>query len=307
MPETLAALAKSLGCGSVAFLPLYKGNVLEAIFLLGSETPGALSGQRMQPYATLAEIAGAALQRTEALATAQRRLQEFQTLVRLSQSIGEATTPTEFYETLHSELRAAFGDIGVIVALYDPLKRRIEVPYAYEQGKEELLHIEPFPLGEGLLSRVLSTRKTLLLAGDVAQRARELGAKIVGTPAQSWLGVPLITGDQIIGALVLQDTEHAYRFDESDAKFAEAIATSVALLLNKIQLVSRTEAARQRERVLLEITETAGHAHTVHEVLENTLRSLQRSLRLRRGVAKINLASLQTKDTPTGEGNHDHA
>ncbi len=308
MPESLAALAKSLGCGSAAFLPLYNGDILEAVFLLGSETPGELSGQRMQPYTTLAEIAGAALQRTVALATAQRRLQEFQTLVRLSQSVGEATTSAEFYKTLHSELRAAFGDIGIIVALYDPLKRRIEIPYAYEQGQEELLHIEPFPLGEGLLSRVLSTRKTLLLTGDVARRARELGAKIVGKPARSWLGVPLITGDQLIGALVLQDTERAYRFDEDDAEFAEAIAASVALLLNKIHLLNRAETARQRERVLLEITETAGRSHTIHEVLENTLRSLQRSLKIRRGVARVNLGSLQTEeDSSTGEGNNDHA
>ncbi len=307
MPEALAALAKSLGCGSAAFLPLYNGDILETIFLLGSETPGALSTQRLQPYVTLAEIAGAALQRTVALATAQRRLQEFQTLVRLSQSVGEATTPEAFYKTLHEELRAAFGDIGVIVALYDPLKRRIEVPYAYEQGQDELLHIEPFPLGEGLLSRVLSTRKTLLLTDNVAQRARELGAKVVGKPAKSWLGVPLITGDQLIGALVLQDTEHAHRFDESDATFTEAIATSVALLLSKIHLLARTETARQRERVLLEITETAGRAQTINEVLENALRSLQRSLKIRRGVARINLSSLQSEAPSTAEGNDDHA
>ncbi len=305
MPEPLAALAKALGCGSAAFLPLYNGDILEAVFLLGDETPGELSSQRMQPYITLAEIAGAALQRTVALATARRRLQEFQTLVRLSQSVGEATTSAEFYKTLHAELRAAFGDVGIIVALYDPLKRRIEVPYAYEQGQEELLHIEPFPLGEGLLSRVLSTRKTLLLTGNVEERARELGAKIVGKPAKSWLGVPLITGDQLIGALVLQDTERAYRFDENDAEFAEAIASSIALLLNKIQLLQRAETARQRERVLLEITETAGRSQTIHQVLEGALQSLQRSLKIRRGIARLNLGSLQAQDAPTGEGNHD--
>ena len=307
MPEPLAALAKSLGCGSAAFLGLYNGDTLEAVFLLGSETAGALNAQRLQPYATLAEIAGAALQRTEALSAAERRLQEFQTLVRLSQSIGSATTPAEFYETLHAELRASFGDVGVIVALYDPLRRLIEVPYAYEQGRADLLQIEPFPLGEGLLSRVISTRQTLLLADNVEQRARELGAKVVGKPARSWLGAPLITGDQIIGALVLQDTERAHRFTPQDAEFIEAIATSVALLLNKIYLLSRTEAARQRERVLLEITETAGRAQNISELLENALQSLQRSLKVRRGVARINLSGLQTEAAPTTEGNDDHA
>ncbi len=307
MPERLAALAKSAGCRSAAFLPIYNGDILAAVFLLGSETPGALSAQRLQPYITLSEIANAALQRTVALATAQRRLQEMQTLMRLAESVGETSTPEAFYETLRRELHAVFGEVGIIVARYDPLRRRIEIPYAYEQGQGHL-HIEPFPLGEGLLSRVISARQTLLLADNVEQRARELGAKVVGKPAQSWLGVPLITGDQLIGALVLQDTAQTHRFGRADAEFVEAIATSVALLLHKIYLLARTEAARQRERVLLEISEAAGRAQDIGEVLETALRSLQRSLHIRRGVARLQLGGLQAEETaPTTEGNDDHA
>ncbi len=286
----LVHLAQALGCVSATYLTISSKEGHTAVVLLGSEQPGTFTVGRLQPYTTLVEITGAALERTAALATAERCLQEFQVMTRLSQRIGSTTSPQDFYRSLHEEIRNLFGEVGMIIALYDPLKRQIEVPYAHEQGEEELLHIDPFPLGEGLLSRVLVSRRALLIERNTAEHSRKLGAKTVGKPAKSWLGVPLITGDQLIGALVLQDAEHENRFTQEDLDFVTAIATSVALLLNKIRLIAQTETVYQRERLLFEINQRAQMAD-INEMLQTTLQGLQRTLRARRGVIRLHLTS----------------
>ena len=297
----LAHLAQTLGCTSAAYLTIATPEGIAAIILMGSEEAGAFSTERLRPYVTIAEIASAAYERTTALTAAERRLREFQTLARLTQSIGTAETAEDFYKVLHREIYQIFGEIGIIVALYDPLRRQIEIPYAHEQGEETPLHITPFPLGEGLLSRVLTSRRPLLIAENAEQRAKELGAKIVGKPAKSWLGVPMLVGDQLIGALVLQDMERERRFGKEEEELVSAIAGAVALLLNKIRLINRTENIYERERLLFQINQQSQTAD-INTVLENAIKGLQRALHARRGVIRLRPAqSGNGKDAAEGE------
>jgi len=297
----LTRLAASMGCASVTYLTVSADKTPVAIVMLGSQQPGAFTIGRLQPYTTLAEIASAALERTNALVSAERRLQEFRVIVRLIQSIGKATSPGTFYRTLYEELRQLFGEVGLMVALYDPLKRQIEVPYAHEQGQEDLLRIAPFSLGEGLLSHVINTRQPLLITRNAEERLRQLGAKVAGKPAKSWLGVPLITGDQLIGALVLQDTENENRFKEEDVNFVTAIATSIALLLHKVHLVARTENAYQRERLLFDISQQAQTAN-INEMLQTAITGLQNALHAHRGVIHLRMTTAENGDTVDSSG-----
>jgi len=299
----LTQLASSMGCASATYLTVSADKKPIAIVILGSQQPGAFTIGRLQPYTTLAEIASAALERTNALVSAERRLQEFRVIVRLIQSIGKATSPGTFYRTLYEELRQLFGEVGLMVALYDPLKRQIEVPYAHEQGQEDLLRIAPFTLGEGLLSHVINTRQPLLITRDAEERLRQLGAKVAGRPAKSWLGVPLITGDQLIGALVLQDIENENRFKEEDVNFVTAIATSIALLLHKIRLVARTENAYQRERLLFNISQQAQTAN-INEMLQTAITGLQNALHAHRGVIHLRMTTTQDGNTADASGDN---
>ena len=282
----LAHFAQSLGCTSAAYLAISTPEQPVAIVMIGSEEAGALSTARLQPYLTIAEIASAAYERVMALSVAKRRLKEFQTLVRLAQAIGVADTAEDFYQILHREISQIFGEIGILVALYDPLRRQIEIPYARDQNKETVLRVPPFPMGEGLISRVITTRRPLRIVENTAQRAKELGAKLIGEPAKSWLGVPLVVGDQIIGVLTLQDMEREKRFGEEEVEFVSAIAISVALLLHKMRLVSHTESVYEQERLLFQINQQSQTAD-VNMVLETAIRGLQRTLRARRGVIRL--------------------
>ncbi len=298
VPGALLRAAKALGCRSVVFLPVYNGDVLAATFMVGDEQPNALSVSRVETYVTLADVAGAALERVGALEEAGQRLQEFRMLVDLGQSIAEATTPEAFYEVLRAQIAEMFGDIGLVVALYDPLRRMITVPYAYEQGGN-VLQIEPFPLGEGLISHVINTRRPLLIAENMEAQAKALGAKIVGKPANSWLGVPLMVGERLMGVLVLQHTEREHAFSERDLDFVEAIATLVALLLSKVRMMTQMETAHRREQTLFGIVQHAQQTDDVEQILSYALGQLTRVLNARRGAVRLRLDRLQEMENGT--------
>ncbi len=290
VPEGLVHAGRALGCTSGTYIAIYDEGVPFALLFLGSEAPQAFTPSRVEPYVLLTEIISATLAKINALEDAQRRLTEFQVLVRLLQGLAAETSVEDFYTSLHQEITNIFGDIGLIVALYNPLRRTIEIPYAYEQGVGQI-QIPPFTLGEGLVSRVITQREPLLINENLVETAQAQGIKIksIGEVPQSWLGVPMFSGDQLIGALVLQDLHTPNRFREEDVELVSALANSVALLLNRMQLLARTERVYRREHLLFEISQHMRRSGDIQDLLDTTIRRLQNTLSARRGTIRINL------------------
>ncbi len=282
VPEVLLRLPQHMGCHSVAYLPIFRGGKLVALFALGVEDTTTLTTERLQPYLYLAEVATTALEKLHALENAQLRLHELQTLNLISQALSRTLDLNALYRTLDQELRDLFGEVGFAVAIYHPTEQRIEVPYLREQGSREVTTVEAFPLGEGLVSLVIQRQRPLLLVHDTEAQARALGAKIIGRPARSWMGAPLIVGDEVLGALVVQDLEREGRFDEDDLRLFTTLAAQVALVLRNVRLLEESRRRAERERWLAQMTTQIRRANEVRRILEIASAELQRALGARR-------------------------
>ena len=67
-------------------------------------------------------------------------------------------------------------------------------------------------LGEGLTSKIILSRQPLLLNQE--EHFEEVGTTGVGTDVRSYLGVPIMAGDEAIGALSVQSATQTGRFGE---------------------------------------------------------------------------------------------
>ena len=86
--------------------------------------------------------------------------------------------------------------------------------------------------GEGLTSQVLQTRQPLLLNNE----AQFAGRSMLGTPASSYLGVPIIAGDEAIGVISVQDTAQIGRFGEADQRLLATLAANVGIAIQNARL-----------------------------------------------------------------------
>jgi GAF domain-containing protein len=100
----------------------------------------------------------------------------------------------------------------------------------------------------------MHSHRPLLLVEDTENRAIAMGAKIVGRPARSWMGAPMILNNQPIGALIVQDADNEHAFTEGDLQFLVALANQVAGVIHTIQLL---EDSRQRAVQLQTASEIA--------------------------------------------------
>ena len=241
------------GCNSAAIFTITNENHLENIIVLGSRETTPFAAAAIRPFSSLVDVIGTTLQRFRILFHLQDRVTLLQTLNRVSEAISAVTDLETLYKTLHDQVAITAGeDISFLIALYDQAQGMIEIPYVYEGN--ELLSIPPFPLGEGLTSYIIQNRTPLMIVKDTERRIQELNAKVIGKPARSWLGVPLLSGNQVIGALILQDTENEERFTENDLNLFTALAPQIAVTIKNVQLLSEMQAtlkAYDQERFLL--------------------------------------------------------
>lgn len=114
----------------------------------------------------------------------------------------------------------------------------------------------PAPRG-GLAERLIHTRQPLLLPDRVEERAAEMGLEQAAfdegkTPA-SWLGVPIVLGNQVLGTIVVLSytTPGTYQARERDLLWA--LANQAAIAINNAQLYRKSEQHAVELAILYEI------------------------------------------------------
>jgi GAF domain-containing protein len=159
------------------------------------------------------------------------------------------------------------------VALHDEASGMLSFPLRIEDHRP-LPDLAPRLLGNGLVEHVLRTRQPRLLNGDVLAEVHALGLEVVGRPATSWLGVPLLAEGRAIGVISLQHIGGPARYDDHDLEVLTLIAGQAAATIRNAGLLaqardayrelSETQASLLEAERLRSITETVGGLN--HEV-----------------------------------------
>ncbi|RJP47912.1 MAG: GAF domain-containing protein [Anaerolineaceae bacterium] len=265
LPVGLARPLREIGCKSGAFLPVLANGVPSALLLIGEQPNQPLTSEAIRLYAGLTGLLGATLQKVKALQDAQSRLTELDALTSFNQVALSSTDVKIFYATLQAQVQRVIGDYSFVVALYDEKTNSINIPYLYEEGKTQ--NIEPFPLGEGLTSILIRTRRPLLLVEDTEKQALALGAKIHGKPAKSWMGVPLLINEEPIGALIVQDLEREHCFGERDLRFLNEMGKQMAGVIQNVRLLNQSRQSALQLQTAAEIARDISSSLNLDELL----------------------------------------
>jgi GAF domain-containing protein len=220
--------------------------------------------------------AGLALENARQYAEEQRRAAELEVINRVSQAVSQLLSLESLYRVVHAQIGQILGEVDMAIALYHPQEERISFPYVSEGN--ELLRRKDIPLGEGLTSVVIQSQQPLMEEEDTQQRAVDLGVRLESSPAKSWVSVPMMVGDDIIGVLSVYDSEKDHRFSDDDLALLATVSSQVATAFQNARLLDQTQRAARRERLIHEITSKVRHATSIPTILQTTARELARAL-----------------------------
>ncbi len=240
--DNLISFLLPMGYRSAALVSIQENKHLSKVLVLAAREVEEMSRADQQSFVNLAEVIGASLEKLHNSKTLQLRLNELQTLSAFSQAISAEVNLDHLYAVLHQQvIQMLDSDLPFAVAIYNAANNQIEFPYFYENG--QAVAIPPSSLGRGLTSIVLQSRQPLLLSTEKEIRARS--PILAGDPAKSWLGIPLLFGGEILGAILVQDLVNENRFSEAELHLLQTLAPQIATAVRNTQLYTETQQALQ--------------------------------------------------------------
>ena len=227
---------------SAAMFTIYEIGQLSKIIVISSQAPTILTQEDILIFDELIKSTRRSLSQFKEIKHLNQQLGELTTLQKVSTAVSSETNLDSLYEVLHQQILDAIGsDVSFLVATLDTQNQMIQIPYHFSEGKREI--VEPFPVGEGITSLLLKNKEPIMVNENARRRFDEMGAKYIGDPSKSFLGVPLIIEDEAVGALIVQDMNRERRFSENDLNLLVTITPHVALALRNAQTLTRMQNA----------------------------------------------------------------
>ena len=217
----------------------------------------------------------------------------------ISRDLVRQLSPQAIVELLGNRLYAHYDKVNVIdIVLLESEQQWLRTAYRIEQGVRT--DVAPRPIAKDFASYIVKTKKPLFVPSQYRQKFAELdiqspettGARqtpsVPPPESQFWLGVPLQTGDQLLGAISLQSgAENA--LTDSDLRLLGTLAANVSVALTNSSLFEQAQAAR-------EFAEQAAQAKT--EFLNSVSHELRTPLTSILGFAKISAQALRRSVFP---------
>lgn len=257
--------ATQLHFHKIAFLPIVAQSQTYGMVVVGSYEGQDISTDALKPLESLAQLACTILEKARIVDAAEKQLAESETLIAITDGIKTPWDTIAFFQNLHEQVRQVIGDYAFLGALFDEKTASISIPYLFEDGQAR--SIEAFPVGEGLTSVLLHSKQPLFLNENLQEKAESLGAKIDGRPAKSWMGVPMLNGDQAIGALIVQDLENENAFKRDQLDFLNNLATQVSKTIYNARLLDDSRNQIDKIQAAAEIARDISSALNLDELL----------------------------------------
>jgi GAF domain-containing protein len=132
---------------------------------------------------------------------------------------------------------------NMYIALYDQTQNLVSFGFAYVDGKPVDIANDPKwrprPAGKGMTEVVIQRKAPILIhtRAEAEKLYKEWGlTNYIRKLFASWVGVPMMVGDQVIGVFAVYHSEEENRFDESDVKTLELFGVQAAAVINNARL-----------------------------------------------------------------------
>jgi signal transduction histidine kinase len=158
----------------------------------------------------------------------QQQLKRLVSLSNIGKTISLQFTTEQLLTTVYTECRKVLDASLFSVALID--EGANELVFEFDVRDGEILPKERIPIGEGLNSWVITRAQPLLLGSVKEERALGLMSLEDGLVTESWLGVPMVARDRVIGVIAIQSyRKNAFSVDDLALLTSVANQTAVAL------------------------------------------------------------------------------
>jgi len=231
---------------SALYVPMIVGKEVRGyVSLQNVESENAFSESDIRLLSTLANSMTVALENarlfnetTRLLEETKQRATELQTVNKISHALVSQLDLKSLIKLIGDQMLQTFNADIVYLALHDKKANMLHFPYMY--GEEDANSRE---FGNGITEKIIINNEPLLINKDLEKAYEEIAAEKKGKWVQSYLGVPIVTGNTATGVISVQSTERENRFTEYDLRLLKTIAANVGVAMQNAEAYEKLQTA----------------------------------------------------------------
>ncbi|MBI4631835.1 MAG: GAF domain-containing protein [Chloroflexi bacterium] len=224
-----------------------------------------------------------------ALSESRRRTEELAVLNEMGRALTTLREEGAIYQTIHQYTTRLMDAKHFFITLYDFTTGILTFPMVYSD--QERIELPARPLGMGQTDYVIRNRTPLLLSENVQTQMEAKGITPMlfrgGRQIQSWLGVPLLYGGEVVGAIVVQSVDTPRLYTEFERDVLTAIASQAAIAIENARSFKETQRRAERESTINIIAQKIQGTTSVQGAIQTAIEELGRALKAKRTAVNI--------------------
>ncbi len=258
LPNTRAEMA----------IPLKTGDRVIGALDVQSTQVNAFDPEAQVILQSLADEVSVTLENAQLFQEIQDRVAELTTVNLVSQAVSRAQTLDDLYDVVAVQMMRTFGaQYGFLGVVHG---NALELPIFLEGGERQPSP-PPQSITTGLASHVIRTKQVLTLNENLKEEAERLGARIIGTLPKSLLAVPMLLGDEAIGAISIQDADQEGTYTDAHVRQLTTLAAYIAVKIRNAELLEEAQRRAGELGFLFNVTRAAVATSDLDESLTNVV------------------------------------
>ncbi|RPI77184.1 MAG: GAF domain-containing protein, partial [Desulfobacteraceae bacterium] len=213
--------------------------------------------------------------------SAQKESEEInQVLFSISNAVNITFDLDELYRSIHKSLTRIIDVTNFYIAIYNKENDAFHFPYYQDEvdsgdSNYREISIDPQSKFLSLTAHVIKTGQPLFMPkAELIEWAARENKKLVGTPAEVWLGMPLKIKNEVIGVIATQSYHDKNRFTEKDLEILSSVSDQIAIAVDR----KRTEEARKKSEEITQVLFSISNAVNTTFDLDELYHSIHKSL-----------------------------
>lgn len=257
----------------------------------------AVTQQKVRLARALGTQVAIAIENARLSTETSKRFEELLTINALSQAISSTLNLDDMLPIIKEQVPLITGAEELYLALYDEVTQLITFPLAVRQGGEEFV-IPPRPLGTDEVSYIVRKKHSLSLGADYfspQELRRSMGITNGEGDAKSYMGVPVKSGDQVVGVLAVRNMHRTRAFTLNDDRILTTVGSQLGAAIQNARLFERvSNFAAEAQRLVAERTEELeaerDRLDTLYQITSELSRTLDMENLLDRALGMVSKA-----------------
>lgn len=296
-PQEIEAL-RQLKRGARMLVPLVAGD--QTIGLLQVEQLSSDERTLTQQKVRLAKALGSqlaiAIENSRLSTETNLRFEELLTINTLSQRIASTLNVDEILPIVRDQITPLTKAEEMYLALYDAEKKHITFPLVIKNGKTAL--IPSRPLGTDEVSYIITRKHSLNLGADyfsIDDLRKSMHISNGEGDLKSYMGVPLISNDQVVGVLAIRNVTQQKAFTLNEERILSTIGGQLASAIQNSRLFQKIsnfadDLNRLVELRTNELEEERDRLDTLYQITSELARTLDMEQLLERALGMVTKA-----------------